>query len=184
MNKPEKAFPEIGCCGIDCGLCPRHYTTGASRCPGCGAPGFFEKHPACGVLSCCVAKHGGEVCADCGDYPCKRFDRAGHDSFVTHQRMAGNLIDIQSRGMDVFLAQQQQRITALEYLLGDADDGKSKSFYCLACTLLPMDELEAAVDAVRGRSGLPRQELAHTIRQYLEAAAERSGIELRLHRDR
>jgi hypothetical protein len=25
--------PTIGCCGIDCGLCPRYYTDGPSRCP-------------------------------------------------------------------------------------------------------------------------------------------------------
>jgi len=177
MNKPEKAFSTIGCCGIDCGLCPRHYTAGASRCPGCGGAGFHEKHPACGVLTCCVTKHGSEVCADCADYPCRRFDGAERDSFVTHQRMADNLSDIHSRRMDAFLAGQQRRIAALEYLLAEADDGRSKSFYCLACALLLLAELEAAVDAVRG---LPKPERNRAARERLDAAAERCGTQLKL----
>ncbi|MDR3149386.1 MAG: hypothetical protein LBT88_05150 [Oscillospiraceae bacterium] len=27
----SKAFPTIGCCRIDCGLCPRFYTSGTSN---------------------------------------------------------------------------------------------------------------------------------------------------------
>jgi len=51
---PEKTYPTIACCGIDCGLCPRFYTAGASRCCGCGGKDFANVHPACGILSCCV----------------------------------------------------------------------------------------------------------------------------------
>ena len=34
--KNMKNYPSIACCGIDCGLCPTHYTKGPTRCPGCG----------------------------------------------------------------------------------------------------------------------------------------------------
>jgi hypothetical protein len=33
-----KKYPTIGVCGLDCGLCPRYYTIGPSRCPGCAGP--------------------------------------------------------------------------------------------------------------------------------------------------
>jgi hypothetical protein len=186
MNKPGKVFPVIGCCGIDCGLCPRYYTAGASQCPGCGAPGFRDKHPACGALSCCVGSRGCEVCADCGDYPCKRFEaeKAGQDSFVTHRRISDNLSEIRRGGIDAFIAQQRRRITALECLLEKADDGRSKSFYCLACALLPTADIEAAAAMTAGQcAGLPKPELARAIKQNLEAAAERCGEELRLRKD-
>jgi len=36
MEEKLKIYNTIGCCGIDCGLCPRFYTKGDSVCPGCG----------------------------------------------------------------------------------------------------------------------------------------------------
>jgi len=35
----------IGCCGIDCGLCPRFHTKGDSVCPGCGGENFKKNIP-------------------------------------------------------------------------------------------------------------------------------------------
>jgi hypothetical protein len=88
-----KKHETISACGIDCGLCPRFYTKGDSACPGCGGFNFKEKHPACGVLTCCVVKNGFEICADCKDFPCSRFktENAGCDSFVTHKKMFSNI---------------------------------------------------------------------------------------------
>src|SRR5512145_448571 len=71
MTDKLKKYETIGCCGIDCGLCPRFHTKGDSACPGCGGVNFKEKHPSCGFVTCCVIKNGMEVCADCKDYPCK-----------------------------------------------------------------------------------------------------------------
>src|SRR5512136_3302859 len=92
---PVKTFPTIGCCGIDCGLCPRYYTTGSSRCPGCAGPDFFEKHPSCGHITCCVKTRKLEVCSQCDEFPCSRFESwADGDSFVTHQKTLFNLDSI------------------------------------------------------------------------------------------
>lgn len=74
MTDKLKKYETIGCCGIDCGLCPRFHTKGESGCPGCGGLNFKDKHPSCGFLTCCVIKNELEVCSDCNDYPCKRFD--------------------------------------------------------------------------------------------------------------
>src|SRR4030043_2461389 len=73
MNKTAKEYPTIGVCGLDCGLCPRYYTQGTSRCPGCGGPDFFNKHPSCSFITCCVKKKNLEVCAECSDFPCSKF---------------------------------------------------------------------------------------------------------------
>jgi hypothetical protein len=144
MTESLKKYKTIGCCGIDCGLCPRFHTKGDSVCPGCGGLNFKEKHPSCGFVSCCVIKNGVEVCSDCRDYPCRRFDpeRDGFDSFVTHRKVFNNLDLIKRNGIDSFIARQKNRMEILVDFLTDYDDGRSKSFFCLSCTLLPLDKLQ------------------------------------------
>ena len=144
MTKPLKKHNTIGCCGIDCGLCPRFFTKGDSACPGCGGLKFKEKHPSCGFLTCCVIKNGLEVCSDCKDYPCDRFDseREGYDSFVTHRKVFPNLEHIKNSGIESFIEQQNKRREILIAFLSKYDDGRSKNFFCLSCALLPLKELK------------------------------------------
>lgn len=143
MADTIKKYSTIGCCGIDCGLCPRYHAKGETACPGCGGLDFKLKHPSCGFLTCCAIKHGLETCAECAEYPCSRFDaeKSGYDSFVTHRQVFANLDAIKCNEMDCFLAQQNMRINLLKDFLDNYDDGRSKSFFCLACALLPLDKL-------------------------------------------
>lgn len=165
--------PTIGCCGIDCGMCPRYYTAGTSRCPGCGGEGFETKHPSCGFITCCVKKHGLEVCAECDDFPCKKYDKetGEHDSFVTHRKVMSNQRRIIEAGIDAFLEQQQRRIVFLEAALARHDDGKSKNFLCLAATLLSLDSLNEA---------LAMADSGKNLRDALTRFAEVEGQELKL----
>jgi len=146
MTEALKKFSTIGCCGIDCGLCPRFHTKGDSVCPGCGGLNFKEKHPSCGFVTCCVIKNGLEVCSDCKDYPCSRFDseRKGSDSFVTHRKVFANLDFIKKKGIDCFLRQQKTRMSILMDFLAKFDDGRSKSLFCISCALLPLEKLQEA----------------------------------------
>jgi hypothetical protein len=143
MTDKLKKHETICCCGIDCGLCPRFYTKGDSACPGCGGTNFKEKHPSCGFLTCCVIKNEFEVCSDCNDFPCKRFDseKDGFDSFVTHKKVFSNLDFIKSNGIDLFIDKQKIRMGILTEFLNNFDDGRSKSFFCVSCALLPLDKL-------------------------------------------
>ncbi len=144
MIETLKKYNTIGCCGIDCGLCPRFHAKGGSVCPGCGGLNFKEKHPSCGYVTCCVNKNGYEVCSDCKDYPCKRFDpkRIGYDSFVTHKKIFMNLDFIKSNGIGSLINQQNKRMNILTDFLANYDDGRSKSFFCISCALLPLEKLQ------------------------------------------
>ncbi len=192
-ERPLKTYPTLGCCGLDCGLCPRYYTVGTSRCPGCCGPGFFEKHPSCGHITCCVRKKGLEACGQCDEFPCSRFaswlDKCWQeDSFLTHRKIRHNLEFVRRHGLEQFLEQQRKRIVLLEKMLESFDDGRSRSFYCIAATLLPIEDLEASlaeaergtrtnevvVDDVRTRAGV--------VRKLLSDVAGREGVELRLRR--
>jgi hypothetical protein len=195
-EQPVKKYPTLGCCGLDCGLCPRYYTVGASRCPGCAGPDFFNKHPSCGYITCCVKKKGLEVCAQCDEFPCPKFtswlDKWGlGDSFLTHQKIKPNLYFIREQGLEKFLKQQKKRIKLLERMLQDFDDGRSRSFYCIATTLLPVVELEALLGEAGRKIKVGKVEAGDTktkaeiLRELLNDFAAKGGVELKLrHRRR
>ena len=183
MTASLKKYYSIGCCGIDCGLCPRFYTKGDSVCPGCGGLNFKEKHPSCGFVTCCVIKNGLEVCADCKDYPCNRFDseKADYDSFVTHKKVFTNLDFIKTKGIDRFIEQQNTRIKILKKFLDNYNDGRSKSFFCLSCALLPTDKLlEAQHYAEKHADTINLKEKNKHLKEKLGLIAEELEIELKL----
>lgn len=76
MAVPVKRYPTLAACSLGCGLCPRYYTVGKSRCPGCCGPGFGKKHPTCSFITCSVKKRGLETCGECAEVPCSMFNTA------------------------------------------------------------------------------------------------------------
>lgn len=175
----------IGCCGIDCGLCPRFHTNGKSACPGCCGKDFKDKHPSCGVVTCCVTKRGLETCADCKDFPCDRLttESAGYDSFVTHRKMFPNLEYIKTNGTTLFVNQQHIRIEILTDFLNQYDDGRSKSFYCLTCALLPIDKLKDCrryIDSIEGLVDI--KEKCRTLKEKILQIANELQIEIKLNK--
>ena len=182
---PIKQYPTLGCCGLDCGLCPRYYTAGSSRCPGCCGPDFFDKHPSCSFITCCVKRRGLEVCAECDEFPCLKFELEGenaYDSFITHRKTIFNLDFIKEDGMEKFMELQEKRIELLGIMLKHYNDGRAKSFYCLAATLLSIVNLERALETV-GKSTEESDNIkirAKSLRQTLDEMASQEGVRLKL----
>lgn len=184
----KKQIAALGCCGIDCGLCPRYYTDGASKCPGCCGSNFEQLHPSCGYVSCCAKKKGLEVCAECTDYPCTRFDKetGEFDSFVTHANVLSNQADIRKYGLTAFTEQQNERIAHLTRMLSDFDDGRSKSYFCLAAALLSLDGQVKAIKeaehliASESIASNERKARAKILRAELERVAHEEQTELKL----
>ncbi|MBP1665600.1 MAG: hypothetical protein H6Q23_460 [Bacteroidetes bacterium] len=154
QNKlPSKKYPTIGVCGLDCGLCPRYYTAGPSRCPGCAGPDFFNKHPSCSFITCCVKKKNLEVCGECSDFPCSKFksDKEYQEvkessSYPPYKKAISNLNFIKEYGIEKFIERQNRRIRLLETMIKDFDDGRSRSFFCKATCLLDISVLETSMD--------------------------------------
>ena len=183
MTEILKRYYTIGCCGIDCGLCPRFHTKGDSVCPGCGGPNFKEKHPSCGCLTCCLIKNGLEVCSLCQDYPCSRFnsERENYDSFVTHKKMLANLDFIKNNGIDSFIDQQKIRIDILIDFLANYDDGRSKSLFCISCALLPVDKLQETYRfMINHRESMELKEKSKLLKDSLQTVAKNLNIDLKL----
>jgi hypothetical protein len=187
----QKDFPTIGCCGLDCGLCPAYYADGASKCPGCFGPNFSTKRRSCGVITCCAKGHGLEVCALCGDFPCEKFSwrlDSSVDSVLTYKNLRSNIKLIQQEGLEEFLQQQERRITLLDRMLRDFNDGRSRSPFCVAATLLPIDALEQILSGMDGEIASDnfdpsnKKALAKELKRRLNDFAAENGIDLKLRR--
>jgi len=155
IMEQTKIYPTIGVCGLDCGLCPRYYTVGTSRCPGCAGPDFFNKHPSCSFITCCVKKKNLEVCAECSEFPCSKFKSEEEyqqlkqsSSYPPYKKIISNLNFIKEYGIKKFIEQQKKRIQLLETMIENFDDGRSRSFYCKAAALLDLTILKNSLDKV------------------------------------
>jgi hypothetical protein len=186
-----KKYPTIGVCGLDCGLCPRYYTKGPSRCPGCGGPDFFNKHPSCSFITCCVKKKNLEVCGQCPDFPCTKFktdkeyqQMEESSSYPSNRVVLQNLYFIKEHGIKKFLSQQKKRIKLLETMIENFDDGRSRSFFCRAACLLDVRSLESSLNEATRKiktENIKSNDIkakAKIIRENLEKAALKKGVEL------
>ncbi len=188
---PLKTHPTIGCCGLDCGLCPRFYTAGHSRCPGCAGPNFFNKHPSCSFITCCVKKKNLEVCAECSEFPCSKFKSdeeyqqlQGSSSYPSSKKVIPNLNFIKKHGIKKFIEQQRNRIKLLETMIKNFDDGRSRSFFCKAATLLELTSLTSSLDKATQKIKTDKikqndvKKKAQILKEIIKKTAFKEGVEL------
>jgi len=175
--------PGFALCGLNCCLCPRFHTDGASRCPGCGGEGFQEKHPSCAVVTC-SRKHGSmEYCFECDGYPCERYENIGQtDSFITYRNVRANLEDA-GKDLSTYLTTLNRKQKCLKLLIEKYNDGRSKSLYCIAMELLPIGAVEELAEfigsEVEALESGEREKAAKVVEKVREKARE-LGIELAL----
>jgi hypothetical protein len=138
-----------------------------------------------------VKKKGLEVCSQCNEFPCKKFeswrDRDNIPSSYPPDRAAhSNHKFIKEYGLEEFLKQQAMRMRTLEKMLREFNDGRAKSFYCIAANLLPIGDLQASIDSAQQRIGAEKVELHNVktksmiLRRFLTDFALKKGIELEL----
>ena len=182
MECKQREYPLFSACGLNCGLCPRYHTDGTSRCPGCAGEGFSAVHPPCGILSCCQRK-GVEYCFLCNEHPCKKYDGVdSSDSFITHKNQFSDLDKAKRVGMKAYEAELNAKVEALEHLLKHYDNGRRKSFFCLAVNLLSLEDLRAVMEqmAQEAKPDAPLKEKSAVAARLFEAVAEKRCISLRL----
>jgi len=184
MNYKTRAFPEFSACGLNCGLCPQYYkhTNGAFRCPGCAGEGFSDTHPACGILTCCQSK-GIEFCWDCDEYPCKRYDNADvGDSFITHKNQFKDIEKARQIGIDAYIAEQYEKIAILQKLLADFNDGRRKTFFCVAVNLFELEDLKKIMRRIESviNPDDPMKDRAKTVVGLFRTVADEQNIAIKL----
>jgi len=182
MEYKTRDYLQFAACGLNCGLCPRYYTEGSSRCPGCAGEGFSEVHPSCGILSCSQRK-GLEYCFECEEFPCKKFDKWGDtDSFITHRNYLADIEKARENGIDAYKTELNAKIKVLEKLLAEYNDGRQKSFYCLAVNLLELEDVLAVMEQLANSvdsSDIAKEKVSAAVRIF-NAKADEKGISLKM----
>jgi hypothetical protein len=141
----------------------------------------------CPFITCAAKKKGIEHCTLCAEgETCERWK--GHreysrarDTFVCYQKLEESIAYVREHGLDAFERAQELRERLLKRMLSGFDDGRSKSFYCIAATVLEPEELERAIDAAEASSpGKTPKERAKIMRQVLEKIAREKRYSLAL----
>lgn len=190
MKQYSRTTPQFSLCGLNCCLCPRFRTTGSSRCSGCGGADFYDKHPACGIISCSLRHGGVEYCFQCSEYPCNRYVGINEkDSFITYKNVPMDMDTAKNNGVGRYLNQLTKKSLILDDLLKDWDNGRMKAYFCLAVNLLPLSDLEVAMSTLEHRKS--QQEKSSSVdsalnariaKDYFDKLSEEKGISLHLRR--
>lgn len=179
MKKNLREYPLFSACGLNCGLCPNHYTNGVSKCSGCGSEAFFN--PACAIIACNQQRNL-QYCFLCHEYPCKKYANADTcDSFITHRNQIKDNQKAQEIGIEAYINELNAKIAILQFLLENYNDERRKSFFCLAVNLLELDDLKAVMQQVGNISQtLLLKEKAARAAHLFQVAADEKGLLLKL----
>jgi hypothetical protein len=72
-----------------------------------------------------------------------------YEYFITNKVCIPNLYKIKEVGLEIWSEEQKERQSILENLLANYNEGRSKSFYCLATALMPVSLIEKAISEAR-----------------------------------
>lgn len=184
MKEQWRTYPQFAACGLNCALCPMyHRDDGKPGCPGCGGPG----HATCVMTRCC-AEHSVEYCFQCGEYPCARCKvDEPYDSFITYRTVRRDFASAAEGGLAQYVAALGEKEHRLRFLLSHYNDGRKKSFYCLAVNLLELEDIDAVLarlaQEVPPGALTPKERAAAAAGLFNALAADR-GLVLKLDRKR
>jgi hypothetical protein len=181
----EIKYPQTGICGLSCRLCPSYQTEAASKCRGCKSTERMAV--GCPFITCAIKKIGVEFCWDCGqNESCKKWKRHREtgkelDSFKSYEKLEADIHFIKAKAIKAFEEEQKIRESLLTRMLIEFNEGRSKSYYCIAATVMDIDELKESLKEATAHSKLlgvkDKSKMMHTI---LDNIAQKKGYHLRL----
>jgi len=155
-----------------------------SRCHGCKTEGRLVG--PCSILHCAV-KRNIEFCGECEEsITCEKWKRhremgKKYDSFKCYQKLEDDIDFMEKYGLAEFRKSQKVREKLLRKMLDQFNEGRSKSYYCLAATVLDVSELENAIaEARRDLKGLDIKEKARLLHSILDRIADEKKYYLKL----
>jgi hypothetical protein len=142
---------------------------------------------ACPFVNCAVKKKGLEFCWDCPDfqYCQKQISHTEyaqlHDTFTCYQKIRDNITSIRKNGIEAFEEEQRTRESLLRQMLADFNNGRLKTLYCIAATVLEVGELrEVLYEAAQKATGMKLAEKAELMQFLLNEVAQKRGYTLKL----
>jgi hypothetical protein len=141
----------------------------------------------CPFITCAVRKKGIEFCWDCEENKTcekwKKHRKAGKkiDSFKCYQKLEEDISFIQKNGISEYEKIQKNREHLLKGMLRDFNEGRSKSYYCIATTVLDIKELKEAITIAKKRAdGLDMKEKSKVLHTILDDIAQTKNYCLKL----
>ena len=178
-------YPEIGVCGLSCRLCPTYHTEAKSRCGGCKSE--YRMNAGCPFITCAIKKKGIEFCWDCDEneicekWKSHRESGKKFDSFKCYQKLENDIEFIKKNGIDAFEKIQIIRDELLNEMIKEFNEGRSKSYYCIAATIMEVNELkEAMVRGKKEKKGLDLKSKSKIFHKILDEIALSKNYNLRL----
>jgi hypothetical protein len=142
---------------------------------------------ACPFHNCAIKKKRIDFCGVCDEnntcVKWRKFRIAGkqHDSILSYQRLEDNIDFIQKNGAEAFEKLQKAREKLLRAILTEFNEGRSKTFYCIAATVLEIGELESVLENARAKSkGLDIRVKSEVMHSLLNEIAENKNYLLKL----
>jgi len=143
----------------------------------------------CPFITCAVKNKGVEFCWQCKENEtCEKWRKHREfskrvDSFICYQKLEDNITFIQKNGVHEFEKIQKKREDLLKEMLHEFNEGRSKSYYCIAATALEIEELEEALTKAKKDSiGLEIKGKSKVLHSILDKIAERKNYYLKLRR--
>lgn len=165
-------------CGLNCGLCPMGLD---GYCPGCGGG---EGNQSCKIARCSLQRGKPDYCSQCQEFPCEKYEDIDvFDSFITHQNRKRDLKKQQKIGAEAYRTEQEEKVHILEWLLQNCNDGRKKTFFCVAVNLLELEDVRNVMRQITsdGKFGeLSLKEKAAYVTGQFQKAADQQGIVLKL----
>ena len=178
-------YKKIGVCGLSCVLCPSYQTSAISRCEGCKSKARMAV--GCPFITCAVKKRGIEFCWDCPENDtCDKWKKhrdigRERDSFKCYQKLEDDIRYIRENGVDRFAEAQRARERLLKFMLEEFNEGRSRSYYCIAATILTLEELEEVINEARKKAtGLDIKARSRLMHTALDNLANRKNYYLKL----
>jgi len=104
-----------------------------------------------------------------------------HDSIVCYQKLENNIAFIQKKGIKEFEKQQKTREELVRSMLSEFNEGRSKTFYCVAATVLEISELERVLEEARRKAvGLDLKGKSEVMHSLLSELATKKNYSLKL----
>lgn len=103
------------------------------------------------------------------------------DSFKCYQKLEDDVAFIQKNGVAEFEKQQKIREKLLKEMLQEYNEGRSKSYYCIAATVLEINELKEALAKARNNcEELEIKEKSKLLHSILDETATQKKYRLKL----
>lgn len=178
MKGFERSNQLFSLCGLNCGLCTMHVDY---YCPGCGGGAGNQ---SCKIAKCSLEHGSLEYCFQCNEYPCERYLHIDEfDSFVSHQNQKIDIERAKKIGIDAYNSEQMEKIEILKHLLSSYNDGRRRTFYCIAINLLDLQDVKKIMGQISQLSDFhnkPLKEKSAYVVSLFQDMARTKKLELKL----